>query len=306
MFFYLEVIILKLGLALAGGGMRGIAHAGVIKALEDNGIKVDAIGGASSGSYIASLYAMGYSPAYIYSLFKKYAKKIAHVNNSAIISEIRNIAFSRKIRTRGIKDGKDIEEMFDKLSTKKGIRKIKDIKMPIVITAVDISESKEYMFTNYVRVDAHIDPGGCGHPPLQIQNSHYISDISVGKAVRASSSFPAVIAPCEYESHMFCDGGMLNNVPVIDVKEMGMDKIIAVIFDSDTVNDKSNAMDIMMKTVDIMCNKISEENLSISDYTLTIPSDGTGLLDISKIDFCYKSGYNTTIEKIEEIKKVLK
>ena len=56
---------MKIGLALSGGGVRGIAHAGVLKALEDNGIKIDIIGGTSAGSMIASLYAMGYEPDYI-------------------------------------------------------------------------------------------------------------------------------------------------------------------------------------------------------------------------------------------------
>lgn len=53
-----EGVILKLGVALSGGGIRGIAHAGALKALDDNGIKIDAIGGTSSGSLVASLYAM--------------------------------------------------------------------------------------------------------------------------------------------------------------------------------------------------------------------------------------------------------
>ena len=57
------------------GGIRGIAHAGVLKALEDNGISIEAIGGTSSGGLIAALYAMGYSPYYIYVLFKRYAKE---------------------------------------------------------------------------------------------------------------------------------------------------------------------------------------------------------------------------------------
>ncbi len=52
---------MKLGLALSGGGIRGIAHAGVLKALEENDIKVDVIGGTSAGGLIASLYAIGYS-----------------------------------------------------------------------------------------------------------------------------------------------------------------------------------------------------------------------------------------------------
>ena len=61
---------MKLGLALSGGGIRGIAHAGVLQALEENDIKVDVIGGTSAGGLIASLYAIGYSPMYIYLLFK--------------------------------------------------------------------------------------------------------------------------------------------------------------------------------------------------------------------------------------------
>ena len=64
---------MKVGLALSGGGIRGIAHAGALKALEDNNIKIDIIGGTSSGALIASLYAMGYSPYYIYLLFYRYA-----------------------------------------------------------------------------------------------------------------------------------------------------------------------------------------------------------------------------------------
>ena len=57
----------KSGIALSGGGIRGIAHAGALKALEDNGIKIDAIGGTSSGSLVASLYAMRiFSILYIY------------------------------------------------------------------------------------------------------------------------------------------------------------------------------------------------------------------------------------------------
>ena len=72
---------LKLGLALSGGGIRGIAHAGVLKALEENNIKIDAIGGTSSGSIISTLYAMGYSPYYIYILFKRYAKDLVNQNS---------------------------------------------------------------------------------------------------------------------------------------------------------------------------------------------------------------------------------
>lgn len=66
---------MKLGVALSGGGVRGIAHAGALKALEDNNINIDIIGGTSSGSMVAH-YMQGYSPYYIYILFKRYSKDI--------------------------------------------------------------------------------------------------------------------------------------------------------------------------------------------------------------------------------------
>ena len=60
---------MKIGIALSGGGIRGIAHAGVLKALEDNGIKIDTIGGTSSGSMIATLYASRvFTLSYLYTI----------------------------------------------------------------------------------------------------------------------------------------------------------------------------------------------------------------------------------------------
>ena len=66
---------MKLGLSLAGGGIKGFAHIGAIKALEESGVKFDYISGTSSGSIVAMLYACGYSTDEIYMIFKKNVKK---------------------------------------------------------------------------------------------------------------------------------------------------------------------------------------------------------------------------------------
>ena len=131
-------------------------------------------------------------------------------------------------------------------------------------------------------------------------------DISVGKALRATSSFPAVFCPCDFKEHKFLDGGALNNVPVIEVKNQGMDKVLAVNFKADVITNESNYMDIAMRTIDLMGNKISEENLKQSDYVLTICTDKTGLLDIQKLDSCYEHGYLSTIKNIARIKEIIK
>lgn len=283
---------MKLGIALSGGGIRGIAHAGVLKALEDNGIKIDVIGGTSAGSLIAALYAMGYSPYYIYILFKRYAKEMVNINSGPIISGIGNFMMNKKNTLQGLKSGKGLETIYNQIAYKKGIRKLSQIKMPIVIPTVDIMNSKEYVFTNYI--------------PKNVEDtSQYITDITVGKAVRASSSFPAVFNPCAFENHAFMDGGALDNIPVYEVKKQGADKVIAVKFDADPVDEQSNIMDIIMKTIDIMGNKISEESLEMSDLVLSVYTDKVGLLDVQKLDSCYQYGYNCTIENLDKIKEIL-
>ena len=139
---------MKLGIALSGGGIRGIAHAGVLKALEDNGIKIDAIGGTSSGALIAGLYAIGYTPENIYELFKRYSKDIVGTGLSPIITRVSNIL---KKENTGFRRGENIEKLFNKLANEKGIKNISDItNMPISIPSVDIKNGKEYIFTNNI------------------------------------------------------------------------------------------------------------------------------------------------------------
>ena len=279
---------MKLGLALSGGGMRGIAHAGVLKALEENDIKIDVIGGTSAGSIIATLYAMGYSPYYIYILFKRYAQELANKNFSPAFTSINNFITNKKVQFLGFNTGEDIEKLFNDIALRKGIRNITDIKLPLAIPAVDIQTSKEFIFTNNV-------------PENKNEKKEYITDITVGKAIRASSSFPIAFFPCEFGKYKFLDGGILNNVPADEVKLQGADKVISVNFRADNIDSKSTVMDIAMRAIDIMGNKISEDSLGQSDFILTIQTDKTGLLETEKLDSCYKYGYRQTMKNIKKI-----
>jgi len=283
---------LKLGVALSGGGIRGIAHAGALKALEDNGIKIDVIGGTSSGSLVASLYAMGYSPYYIYILFKRYAKDVVEMNSIPIVSGIGNFMKNKSFHISGLKTGESIEKAYNNIAIRKGVRKISDItNMPLVIPSVDVKSSKEYVFTNQI-------------PAKSKDTSQYITDIPIGKAVRASSSFPGVFCPCDFKDYKFLDGGVLDNIPVIEVKKQGASKVIAINFKADDIDENSNVMDIAMRTIDIMGNKISEESLEQSDFILTISTDKTGLLDIEKMDKCYQFGYQAVMQNLAKIKEL--
>ncbi len=280
-----------IGIAFAGGGIRGIAHVGVLKALEENNIKIEAVGGTSAGSIVAALYAMGYKPYYIYVLFKKYAQDIINIGNSSIVNGIGNFVKTKKIGIAGLNDGTLLEKMFNELATRKKMKAVADIKMPLVIPAVDIAEAKEYIFTN------------CA--PRNNVNDEYITEISIGKAIRASSSFPAYFCPCEYKKHIFMDGGVLDNTPILPLKRICKHKVMAVNFEADPVEENCDVMDIIMKTLDIMGNKIAEESFKQSDLVLTVPTDRAGLFDIEKMDKCYEFGYDTTMKNIDKIKKLI-
>ena len=127
----------------------------------------------------------------------------------------------------------------------------------------------------------------------------------MGKAVRASSSFPGIFCPCEFEGHSFYDGGILDNIPVLEIRKQGADKIIAVNFKADDIESSSNIMDLGMRTLDIMGNKISEKSLNNCDFILTVETDKTGLFDIEKLDSCFKYGYEAVLKNLKKIKQVL-
>ena len=164
---------MKLGLALAGGGVKGAAHIGAIKALEENGIKIDALAGTSIGSIVSSLYAMGYSTDMMLEIFRYSAKEIMKTDAKYFAGNLRN---SKRLFGYGLLSGETIETAVKECAREKGIKNIKDIGIPISIPTVDIVKSKKYVFTN-----------------ADFKEEQYINDAIIEKAVRASCSFPRSI-----------------------------------------------------------------------------------------------------------------
>ena len=164
---------MKLGIAFAGGGVKGAAHIGVIKALEENNIKADAVAGTSIGSIVGSLYAMGYSADEMLEI-SKYASKLVMKTNAKYIAG--NLKNSRRLLGYGLISGENIENIMKECANEKNVTNIKDIEIPISVPTVDIIESKKYVFTNQ-----------------EFKEDYYINDVLIEKAVRASSSYPRSI-----------------------------------------------------------------------------------------------------------------
>ena len=106
---------MSLGIAMSGGGVKGVAHIGALKALEEENIKIDYIGGTSSGSIVATLYAAGYKPDDIYYIFKMYCKKIKYVDFKNIFKLLFGLITTGKITIDGLNSGKSIYKLINKM-----------------------------------------------------------------------------------------------------------------------------------------------------------------------------------------------
>lgn len=278
---------MKIGLALSGGGVRGAAHVGAIKALEENGIKIDAIGGTSAGSIVGALYAMGYTTEEMYKLFKYFAKSVMAISPMDIFSGMKEV---RGVKLGGITSSHNIELAIEEAAGLKNIKNIKDIKMPITIPTTDLISDREIIFTNNEN----------------LQGEEYIHDIEIGKAVRASCSFPGMYAPFEYDKYQFADGGIFDNLPVAETKKLGVEKVIAIKFGLKNPRKQKNIYNIAMQSLDLMTENLIKDSIKQSDFVIEINLKDVKPFSINKLEFAYQQGYMQTLDYIIKLKKELR
>lgn len=283
------------GICFSGGGIKGAAHIGAIKALEEENLKFNYISGTSSGSIIATLYAAGYSSDEMLKFFKKYAKKIKYVDPKNILILLINLFIKRKIVIKGFNEGTIIERLLNKELNKKNIKNISDIKKELLIPSIDINTGEINVFISKENRAKYLD------------NIIYINNVNIGKAVRASCSYPVVFSPCKIDGKQLVDGGLRENVPWKLTKEKGADKVLSIIFDEEK-NKKNyckNILEVASNSLGILCHEISNYDLEGADYLLKIKTEKVQLLDYKKIDELYLKGYEQTKQKIKEIKNKL-
>lgn len=283
------------GICFSGGGIKGAAHIGAIKALEEENLKFNYISGTSSGSIIATLCAAGYSSDEMLKFFKKYAKKIKYVDPKNILILLINLFIKRKIVIKGFNEGTIIERLLNKELNKKNIKNISDIKKELLIPSIDINTGEINVFISKENRAKYLD------------NIIYINNVNIGKAVRASCSYPVVFSPCKIDGKQLVDGGLRENVPWKLTKEKGADKVLSIIFDEEK-NKKNyckNILEVASNSLGILCHEISNYDLEGADYLLKIKTEKVQLLDYKKIDELYLKGYEQTKNKIKEIKNKL-
>ena len=180
---------MKLGLCLSGGGTKAFAHIGALKALEEENIKFDYLAGTSSGSIVATLYALGYNVNEIHDIFQKYANQINYVDFRNILRILKHFVKTGKIKIDGLNSGEKIYKLMKKLASEKGISNISQIDKPLLIPAVNICKEDLYIF--------YSKKNNIQKFPNNIK---YIGNADIAAVVQASCSYPGIFSPCKYKN----------------------------------------------------------------------------------------------------------
>ena len=287
---------MKLGVALSGGGIKATAHIGALKAFEEEKIKFDCVSGASSGSIIATMYALGYSSDEMWKLFKKYYKKIKYVEWKQVIKMILGLIFTRRLVIDGLNSGKVIEKIINEICKKSYVENINEIKMPLMISMVDLQKGTVYIASSQEKRKVLQD------------NTKYISDIPIATAVRASCSFPVVFSPCKFDGLQLIDGGTRENLPWKGLKEYGADEVYGIAFD--TILEKNqcckNMIEVAARAMELQGRELANYEKEGIDHLITICLKKVALLDSNQIDVLYKMGYEETKKQLNLLKKSTK
>ncbi len=291
----------KLGIALGGGGARGLAHIGVLKKLEKEKIEISAITGCSMGAVVGSLYAY-------YGDAKKTEQTLADFIENIDLEDLglqdlndndkKNspenfslldksfwesfVSFFR-FRFNMIRTIKN-SSYFDEETTSKIFElipdvKIEELKIPFSAISTDLISGKEVNFTRG----------------------------SLREAVRASSSIPGIFPAVKKDDMLLVDGAASESVPVGKVKEIGADRVLAINVSHCIKADKEpeNLFEILYRTGDISAYHLSLERLKAADLVINPEVKDVFWADFINYRAIINEGYSAARESLGEIKKLV-
>ncbi|ESU19371.1 putative patatin-like phospholipase [Flavobacterium cauense R2A-7] len=204
----------KIGVVLSGGGAKGLAHIGVLKVLDEAGVKVDYIGGTSMGAIIGGLYASGYTAKQLDSIFRV-------VDADALLQDY----IPRTSKSFFEKRNDEVYALtlpFNKFK----------LGVPTALSKGMYNYNLLSRLTNHVRLVRDFDklpiPFVCIATDIENGEKVVLKSGILPKAVLASGAFPSLYTPVEIDGRLLIDGGVTDNYPIEEVKKMGADIIIGV------------------------------------------------------------------------------
>lgn len=282
----------KFGLTLGGGGARGLAHIGVLKVLEKENIKVDAITGCSMGSLVGGMY------AYLGS-----AKEVEEFIYETVIHPKFLELGINKLSKSEKPDKNYFEQFFDYLD-----KRYQVLKSLNYLSYFDEEVTNEmYNLIPDVKIES-----------LKIKFSAIATDLisgeeinfssgSLRKALKASSAIPGIFPPVKYQNYFLVDGSASESVPAGRVRELGADRVLAVdvMRPIKAVKQPQNVVDILYRTEDITSYHLSILRLREADLIIRPKVKHLSWADFDKINEIIYAGEKTAEENIAAIKKLI-
>jgi len=280
----------KVGLVLSGGGAKGLAFAGLLKVIHDAGLQVDYIGGTSMGSIMGGLYAAGYHPDSIVELIRSQnwddlltdkidRAYVAYEEKEFGEKYIVSLPFVKKkvALSHSLYQGQEINLMLNRyLSPTYTTTDFRDLHTPFLCIGTDLLTGEEVIIDN-------------GYLPM---------------AIRASMSIPGYFSPTDYQGYYLVDGGVINNFPVPQVKEMGAKLIIGgdvqqgLSKTREELNSLTAILDQITSYYRVEANEIAYEN---TELYINIDTE-TGMMDFDSYDSIMAIGEKVAHEYYDKIK----
>ena len=286
----------KIGLVLGGGGAKGAAHIGVLKVLEEQRIPIDYIAGTSMGAIVAALYASGLSAGELEKVITAIDWKDVFSGNP----DRRYIDYRRKREDYEILTGLSLGIKDGKLVMPQGL--IKDQKVNVLFEMLMLHTSDIDDFDKlpipYRAIATDLETG-----EMVVLKGGRLAD-----AARASMSVPGAFPPVELDGRLLIDGGIVRNVPIDIVRDMGADIIICVDVDKPlaTRKDLGLSFSILNQMIDIMMKKNVKEQIKTlgpKDVYINPDLGELGSADFDKAAEIAHLGEKAAQEKIGSLKR---
>jgi NTE family protein len=207
----------KVGLVLSGGGARGAAHVGVLRALEEMRIPIDAVAGTSMGAVVGGLYCAGLSGSEIEEVFR----------NLDWQDMFRDRALRRDLVYRRKQDDRSI---YARGSL--GLRYGEGVELPLgLVQGQKITQALRSATLGVADVedfDRLPTPFRALATDLETGEAVVLDSGDLATVLRASMSAPGVLAPVDVDGRLLVDGGLVDNLPVGLARDMPVDVLIVV------------------------------------------------------------------------------
>ncbi len=304
LFFLILILVLqvkaqKVGLVLSGGGAKGLAHIGTLKALEENNIPIDYITGTSMGGIVGAMYAAGYSPIEI--------EKIALSADFQdwVIGKYKSdysFYFQKNSINPSIITAKLAADSSLRLSFRSNL--INDIPLNFALLEL-FAQASAIAKDNF---DQLFVPYRCMVADIISQKSISVNKGSLAEAVRATMTVPLVYRPIKLDDKYVFDGGLYNNFPADIIKaEFNPDIIIGANVSSKTFNEYPKNDDRIMNRLLVYMFLSKSDSTLVGENGIYIQPNlsNYSVINFSPVEALIKSGYDATMADMEKIKNAI-